>query len=140
MTTTPADAASKISPSFQYVATLMHVPSAEPRDSVFYTYRIHPYCRTPDMDSGVASAPVVIVGAGPIGLVTALELARFGVPSIVLEQDLRVAHGSRAIVLTRRSLEILQQAGVDAPFRRKGLPWSLGRSFYRGKEIYRMVM
>jgi 3-(3-hydroxy-phenyl)propionate hydroxylase len=118
----------------------MHVPSAEPRDSVFYTYRIHPYCRTPDMDSGVASAPVVIVGAGPIGLVTALELARFGVPSIVLEQDLRVAHGSRAIVLTRRSLEILQQAGVDAPFRRKGLPWSLGRSFYRGKEIYRMVM
>jgi 3-(3-hydroxy-phenyl)propionate hydroxylase len=92
------------------------------------------------MDSGVAGAPVVIVGAGPIGLVTALELARFGVASTVLEQDLRVAHGSRAIVLTRRSLEILQQAGVDAPFRRKGLPWSLGRSFYRGKEIYRMVM
>jgi len=117
----------------------MHQPSREPRASVFYRYGIHPYRRSADRD-GRAQAPVVIVGAGPIGLVTALGLARFGVASIVLEEDLQVSHGSRAIVLTRRSLEILQQLGIDRPFRAKGLAWSFGRSFYRGREVYRMVM
>jgi 3-(3-hydroxy-phenyl)propionate hydroxylase len=118
----------------------MHSPSSEPRASVFYNYKIHPYRHSPDRDSGRAGAPVVIVGAGPIGLATAIDLARFGVSSIVLDEDLQVSHGSRAIVLTRRSMEILQQLGVAEPFRKKGLPWAFGRSFYRGKEVYRMVM
>ncbi len=118
----------------------MHHPSSKPHASVFYRHRIHPYRRTDDRETGRASAPVVIVGAGPIGLATALDLSRFGVASILLDEDLQVSHGSRAIVLTRRSLEILQQIGVDKAFRLKGLPWSFGRSFYRGKEIYRMVM
>ncbi len=87
----------------------MHVPSSEPRPSVFYEYQVHAFRRTPDMDTGRAGAPVVIVGAGPIGLLTAIDLARYGVASILLEQDLQVCHGSRAIVLTRRSLEIFQQ-------------------------------
>jgi len=117
----------------------MHLPSLEPQASVFYRYGIHPYRSSADRD-GPARAPVVIVGAGPIGLLTAIGLARFGVGSIVLEDDVQVSHGSRAVVLTRRSLEILQQLGVDRPFRAKGLPWSFGRSFYRGTEIYRMVM
>lgn len=118
----------------------MHTPSAEPRASVFYDYKVHPYRRPPEMDGAAPAAPVVIVGAGPIGMVTALDLARFGVPSIVLEQELQVSHGSRAIVLTRRSVEILQQVGVAGPFLKKGLPWSRGRSFYRGREVYQMVM
>ena len=92
------------------------------------------------MDGKRPAKPVAIVGAGPIGLATALDLARFGVPSVLLEEDLQVSEGSRAIVLTRRSLEILQQMGVQKPFIEKGLPWSQGRSFYRGREIYKMVM
>ncbi len=118
----------------------MHTPSSEPHASVFYNYKVHAYRHSPDMDSGRAGAPVVIVGAGPIGLATAIDLARFGVASILLNEDLQVSHGSRAIVLTRRSMEILQQLGVAKPFREKGLPWSFGRSFYRAKEVYRMVM
>lgn len=118
----------------------MHTPSAEPRASVFYDYKVHPYIRPPEMDGAAPTAPVVIVGAGPIGMVTALDLARFGVPSIILEQELQVSHGSRAIVLTRRSVEILQQVGLAGPFLEKGLPWSRGRSFYRGREVYQMVM
>jgi 3-(3-hydroxy-phenyl)propionate hydroxylase len=117
----------------------MHQPSQQRRPSVFYEYEVHPYRQSADRD-GRAKAPVVIVGAGPIGLLTAIGLARFGVGSVLLEEDVQVSHGSRAIVLTRRSLEILQQLGVDGPFRAKGLPWSFGRSFYRGAEIYRMVM
>ena len=118
----------------------MHTPLATPRSSVFYDYVVHPYRASPDRATGTASAAVVIVGAGPIGLLTAIDLARFGVASIVLEQELQVSHGSRAIVLTRRSLEILQQAGVERRFTDKGLPWAYGRSYYRGREVYRMVM
>ncbi|HYD65424.1 FAD-dependent monooxygenase [Azospirillum sp.] len=118
----------------------MHAPDAKPRASVFYEYAIHPYRRPPEMDGNAVRHPVVIVGAGPIGMVTALDLARFGVPSVILEQELQVSHGSRAIVLTRRSMEILQQVGVAGPFLAKGLQWSRGRSFYRGREVYQMVM
>jgi 3-(3-hydroxy-phenyl)propionate hydroxylase len=118
----------------------MHTPSSVSRASVFYDYKIHRYRHPDEIDGERPAKAVVIVGAGPIGLATALDLARFGVPSVVLEEDLQVSEGSRAIVLTRRSLEILQQMGVEKPFVGKGLPWSQGRSFFRGKEFYRMLM
>jgi len=118
----------------------MHQPETTPRASIFYDYQIHPFVRPPEMDGRAQTAPVVIVGAGPIGMLTAIELARFGVRSILLESELQVSHGSRAIVLTRRSMEILQHAGVAGPFLRKGLQWSQGRSFFRGREVYTMVM
>jgi len=118
----------------------MHQPQTTPRSSVFYDYKIYPFRRPPEMDGKKTTAPVVIIGAGPIGMVTALDLARWGVPSIVLESELQVSHGSRAIVLTRRSMEILQQVGVAAPFIAKGLTWMKGRSFYRGAQIYEMQM
>ena len=118
----------------------MHQPEAKPRDSIWYNYRVFPFRRPAEMDGAAGTQPVVVVGAGPIGLMTALNLARFGVPSVVLEAEQQVSHGSRAIVLTRRSMEIIQQAGVAAPFLAKGLPWSEGRSFYRGREVYHMVL
>ena len=118
----------------------MHIPSSERRPSVFYDYKIHAYHRPEEMQGKQPANPVVIVGAGPIGLATAIDLARFGVPSVILEEDFQVSEGSRAIVLTRRSVEILQQLGVETPFLEKGLPWSQGRSFFRGREVYRMLM
>ena len=115
----------------------MHHPHAEPRRSIYYRYQVH----TPWLAS--AHPPqdrkkVVIVGAGPIGLFAALELARLGVPCVLLESELQVSEGSRAIVFTRRSMEILQQVGVDRPITASGLPWRFGNSFYRGQRVYRM--
>ena len=81
---------------------------------------------------------VVVVGAGPAGLVTALELARHGVASTVLESELQVSLGSRAIVFTRRTLEILQQVGVADRMTAAGLPWRCGNSHYRGQRVFRM--
>ncbi len=118
----------------------MHQPAATPHDSIWYSYRVFPFRRPAELEGVAGRQPVVIVGAGPIGLLTALNLARFGVPSVVLEAEQQVSHGSRAIVLTRRSMEIIQQAGVAAPFLAKGLPWSDGRSFYRGRQVYHMVL
>ncbi len=83
---------------------------------------------------------VVIVGGGPVGLAIALGLARQGVASIVIEADDSVCEGSRAICVSRRSLQILQRLGVLDAFMRKGLPWTTGRSYYRGEEVLRFVM
>ncbi len=115
----------------------MHQPLAQPRPSIYYRYAVHePWL--PGHHGAQPRAKVVVVGAGPAGLVTALELARHGVPSIVLASELQVSLGSRAIVFTRRSLEILQQVGVAARMTQSGLPWRFGNSYYRGQRVFRM--
>ena len=83
---------------------------------------------------------VVISGGGPIGLATALGLAKLGVASVVIEADDSVCEGSRAICVSRRSLHILQRLGVLGAFLAKGLPWTSGRSCYRGQEVLRFTM
>lgn len=54
---------------------------------------------------------VAIVGGGPVGLALALGLANHGVPSVLIEADDTVCFGSRAICISRRSLEIIEAAG-----------------------------
>ena len=81
----------------------MHQPEAQPRPSIYYRYQVHPFRRPPELDGAGSEVPVVVVGAGPIGMLTALNLARFGCRCVLLESELQVSHGSRAIVLTRRS-------------------------------------
>ena len=115
----------------------MHQPLAQPRASIYYRYAVHePW--VPGRQGAQPRAKVVVVGAGPAGLVTALELARHGVPSTVLASELQVSLGSRAIVFTRRSLEILQQVGVAERMMQSGLPWRFGNSYYRGQRVFRM--
>ncbi len=81
---------------------------------------------------------VAIAGGGPIGLALALDLARFGVPSVVLEADDTVCQGSRAGCVTRRTLDIFDQLGVAEQTLRQGLPWHEGWSYNGTTEVYRM--
>ncbi|MDE2305566.1 MAG: FAD-dependent oxidoreductase [Gammaproteobacteria bacterium] len=83
---------------------------------------------------------VAIVGAGPVGYCAAIGLALQGVPSVLIEADDSVCDGSRAICVSRRSLEILARLGVLERFREIGLPWTAGRSFYRDREVLRFEM
>jgi 3-(3-hydroxy-phenyl)propionate hydroxylase len=83
---------------------------------------------------------IAIAGGGPIGLAIALGLAKQGVPSIVIEADNSVCEGSRAICISRRSLQILQRLGVLNAFMAKGLPWTTGRSYYKDQEVLRFSM
>ena len=116
----------------------MHTPLAEPRRSLYFDYQVFPAHTASVGVEPVQRHPVVIVGAGPIGLTTALDLARYGIPAIVLESERQVSEGSRAIVFTRRSLEILQQVGVSERVTEAGLGWRSGNSFYRNQRVFRM--
>jgi len=115
----------------------MHQPSTTPRPSLYYPYQVFaPWL--PSQHAPQARQQVVIVGTGPAGMVTALELARHGVPSVLLSAELQFSQGSRAICFTRRSMEILQQVGVAARMSAGGLPWRHGNSFYRNQLCFRM--
>ncbi|RQR36839.1 FAD-dependent oxidoreductase [Burkholderia sp. Bp9142] len=83
---------------------------------------------------------VAIVGGGPVGLAVALGLANHGIRSVLLEADDSVCHGSRAICISRRSLEIIERLGALDSFMRVGLPWSGGRSFHRRDEVLHFTM
>ena len=115
----------------------MHQPTSQPRPSIYYNYQVHqPWLASQHGTQHRQS--VVIVGSGPAGMVVALELARHGVPCVILTSELQVSQGSRAIVFTRRSMEILQQVGVAERMTQNGLPWRFGNSFYRGQRVFRM--
>jgi 3-(3-hydroxy-phenyl)propionate hydroxylase len=115
----------------------MHQPHAQPRPSIYYDYQVFD-AWLPSQHPAPQQHPVVIAGAGPIGLVAALLLAKHGVRCVVLEAERQVCEGSRAIVFTRRSMEILQQVGVADRVTRNGLPWRFGNSYYRGQRVFRM--
>lgn len=115
----------------------MHQPCEQARRSLYYDYQVHAAWR-PSVHEPQARQAVVVVGSGPVGLTAALGLAQAGVRCVVLESELQVSEGSRAIVFTRRSMEILQQLGVADRVSQNGLPWRFGNSFYRGQRVYRM--
>ncbi|MBV8250577.1 MAG: FAD-dependent monooxygenase [Comamonas sp.] len=79
---------------------------------------------------------VLIAGGGPVGLLTALGLARWGVASVVIEADDSVCEGSRAACISRRSLEILERHGVAEALLQKGLAWTRGRSYWGQQQVF----
>lgn len=82
------------------------------------------------------SYEVAIVGAGPIGLAAAIDLALHGVSSVVLDDNDVISIGSRAICWAKRTLEIFDRLGVGARMVEKGVTWSVGRVYRGDREIY----
>ncbi len=64
--------------------------------------------------------PVMIVGAGPVGLTLAAGLAKQGIRSIVLEKKTKLDEHSRALIVVASTLELLQSYGVSEEFMREG--------------------
>jgi 3-(3-hydroxy-phenyl)propionate hydroxylase len=81
--------------------------------------------------------PVVIVGAGPVGLTCAIDLAQRDIPVLLLDDDNTVSVGSRGLCYAKRTLEILDRLGAARPICQKGVSWNVGRTFLAEDEVYR---
>jgi 3-(3-hydroxy-phenyl)propionate hydroxylase len=99
---------------------------------VVYRYA---YRRSRDQDTRAAvRRPVVVVGAGPVGLTVAIDLALRGVAVVLLDDSDRIGEGSRGICYAKRSLEIWDRLGVGAGLVEGGVTWKLGK-VYRGDDL-----
>jgi 3-(3-hydroxy-phenyl)propionate hydroxylase len=96
---------------------------AEPR-------KRYPFRAPPELAGSRGHYPVVIAGAGPIGLAAARDLGLRGIRTVILDDDDKVSVGSRAICWAKRTLEIFDRLGCAAPMIQKGVTWNTGKVFY----------
>lgn len=102
-----------------------------------YQYPKYAYQRPPELSGAAARRyPVTVVGAGPVGLAAAIELAQSGVPVVLLDDDDSVSVGSRGVCYAKRALEVLDRIGVGDACVSKGVSWNVGRTFFREEEVY----
>jgi 3-(3-hydroxy-phenyl)propionate hydroxylase len=95
------------------------------------------YQRSPDQDAAApVRRPVLVVGAGPVGLSLAIDLAQRGIAVVLVDNDCTLSTGSRAICFAKRTLEIFDRLGCGERMVAKGVSWNLGRVFFRDEEIY----
>lgn len=80
--------------------------------------------------------PVVVIGAGPVGLATAIDLAQRGTPVVLLDDDHTLSSGSRAICFAKRTLEIFDRLGCGEPMVAKGVSWNVGKVFLQDELLY----
>ncbi len=80
--------------------------------------------------------PVVIVGAGPVGLSLAIDLAQRGQSVVLLNKGKLTASGSKAICFSKRSLEIFDRLGCGQRMVDKGVSWNVGKVFLKDKSLY----
>jgi 3-(3-hydroxy-phenyl)propionate hydroxylase len=106
-------------------------------ERVDYQALVMAYARSPDQDAPhPVCHPVVIVGAGPVGLAAAIDLAQQGIRVVLLDDDDRLSTGSRAICFAKRTLEIFDRLGCGERMVGQGVTWNLGKVFFREEPVY----
>lgn len=81
--------------------------------------------------------PVIVVGAGPVGLALSLALAAQGVPSVLLDEDpgKDETRPARTVVLREDTAALVERLGCKA-LRHEGVRWTGWRSMRR-KQLVR---
>lgn len=86
--------------------------------------------------AGYTGPPVAVIGNGPVGQTTALLLARWGIPVVLLDgRAERDRIGSKAICQQRDVLDIWSSVGASR-VAEEGLTWTTARTFYRDEELF----
>lgn len=100
-------------------------------------FKLYPYERSSDQDAATpVRHPVVIIGGGPVGLATALDLGRQGISTVVLDDHEGIGMGSRAICFAKRTLEIAGRYGCSASMLDKGVVWNVGKVFQDDRQVF----
>jgi 3-(3-hydroxy-phenyl)propionate hydroxylase len=100
------------------------------------TFEYQP-CREQSGQGGEQAAhPVIVVGAGPVGLATAIDIAQQGVPVVLVDDDCSLSTGSRAICFSKRSLDIFDRLGCGQRMVDKGISWNVGKVFLKDELVY----
>src|SRR5262245_45639955 len=95
------------------------------------------YRKAPELVTGRSGEyPVIVVGAGPVGLCAAIDLAQHGVECVLLDEEAALSEGSRAICFSKRTLEILDRLGCAERARAKGVVWNLGKVYLHDRLLY----
>jgi 3-(3-hydroxy-phenyl)propionate hydroxylase len=102
-----------------------------------YTWPRYAYRAPPERaEPAVRRVPLVVVGAGPVGLCAAIDAAQRGLPVVLLDDDNTVSVGSRGVCYAKRTLEILDRLGVGQRVVDKGVTWNVGRTFHGDREVF----
>ncbi|MDP2297794.1 MAG: FAD-dependent oxidoreductase [Pseudolabrys sp.] len=95
------------------------------------------YRRASDQDArGIVRRPVVVVGAGPVGLAAGIDLALRGVPVVLIDDADRIGEGSRGICWSKRTLEICDRLGVGEKLVAQGVTWKIGKLFHGDELVF----
>ena len=102
-----------------------------------YVNPIYPYKAPTDLKVTPAlRKPLIVIGAGPVGLAAAIDARLQGLEVLVLDDDKTVSVGSRAVCYAKRSLEILDRLGIAEQACGLGVSWNIGRTFLEEDEVY----
>ena len=85
-------------------------------------------------------APLVVVGAGPVGLSAAIDAALRGQRVLLLDEDDTVSIGSRGLCYAKRTLEIFDRLGIGDAVVAKGVTWNVGRTFHGEREVFNFTL
>jgi len=84
------------------------------------------------------SETVLIIGAGPAGMMAAIELSRFGILVRLIERTTKPADTSRAVTIQPRTLELFQQRGLAEKLVPKGNKVVAASVYGAGKRVFRL--
>ena len=80
--------------------------------------------------------PVLIVGAGPTGMTAALDLAHYGIHSIILDDDHKLSDGSRAIAFHQSALAVWEKLGAAQDMLALWVAWWVRHTYLGQRQIY----